>query len=151
MHSENGLHVDLQALRERLGAADLIVFGFALFPERLLIDTRVNDDEGPLVALVAPVATVQERYAWLGVHRGTFGLPADFAFLPWPHSITAFRELDILGPVRDRLVALSPEAPRILDDVTGRLAKLEREATVRLIKGEAEWGTLWQAMPAGHR
>lgn len=149
MYSENGLHVDLRAIEERLRAADVVVFGFALFPERLLIDVRANDDEGPLVALVAPVATVQERYAWLGAHRGRFGLPRDFAFAPWPHSIASFRDLDVLRPLRERLEILSPDAPRILDDAIDRLARLERDATVRLIKGEAEWGTLWQALPAG--
>ena len=149
MYSENGFLIDLGAIDERLRAADVVVFGFALFPERLLIDVRTNDDEGPLVALVAPVATVQERYAWLGAHRGKFGLPRDFAFVPWPHSIAAFRELDVLRPIRERLVIVSPDAPRILDDAIAHLARLERAATVRLIKGEAEWGTLWQALPAG--
>lgn len=151
MYSENGLHVDLRAIEERLRAADVVVFGFSLFPERLLIDTRSNDDEGPLVALVAPAATVQERYAWLGAHRSRFGLPRDFAFVPWPHSIASFREYDVLRPLRERLAIVSAVAPRILDDATEHLSRLEREATVRLIKGEAEWGTLWQALPAGRR
>ena len=80
MRNENGLTIDEDALRKLLTTADLITIGFTLFPERLLVDTRSNDQEGEFADMVAPVANVQERYLWLGKHRGSFGTPEGFAF-----------------------------------------------------------------------
>src|SRR5207237_732133 len=58
--TENGLQVDFEALEEILRRGDVITIGFTLFPERVLVDTRSNDREGPLAVLAPPVSTVQE-------------------------------------------------------------------------------------------
>jgi hypothetical protein len=44
-----------------------------MFPERLIVDTRHTDSDGPMVEVVEPVATVEERFFWLGQRRPSFG------------------------------------------------------------------------------
>ena len=144
-HSENGLQVDLDALRERLENADLIVIGFHAFAERLLLDARSSPTEGPLVAVVAPVASVQERYAWLGKHRVAFGLPDDFTFAMWPHSIALIREQDVLGPMGERMAAVSNEADLAMSRALARLEVLERRAVRAAVLGGPGWESLWPA------
>lgn len=142
-HSENGLQVDLEALRERLENADLIVIGFHAFPERLLLDARSSPSEGPLVAVVAPVSTVQERYAWLGKHRSSFGMPDDFTFAMWPHSISLIREHDVLAPMGERMAAVSNEADLAMSRAIARLEVLERRTIREAVLGGPSWETLW--------
>ena len=142
-HSENGLQVDLEALRERLENADLIVIGFHAFAERLLLDARSSPTEGPLVAVVAPVSSVQERYAWLGKHRGSFGLPDDFTFAMWPHSIALIREQDVLAPMGARMAAVSNEADLAMSRAIARLEVLERRAIRDAVLGGPTWESLW--------
>ena len=141
--SENGLQVDLRALAERLANAELIVIGFHSFAERLLLDARHNDHEGPLVAVVAPVSNVQERYAWLGEHRGDFGMPDDFTFALWPHSIADLRERDVLWPMRERMLAVSNEVDTAMDRALHELARLERQTIAAAVSGGTGWASIW--------
>ncbi len=143
MLTENGMEVDMNAVRQVLENADVLTLGFAIFPERLLVDTRFNDDAGPLVAVVPPVGSVQERYLWLGQHRGQFGLPKNFSFFVWPHSIRGLEERDALRPLRERLAAISAEANAELDKAIRQLEQLERQALANAIVGTEGWTTIW--------
>lgn len=144
MFTENGVTVDLDALNELLRKADVLTIGFAVFPARLLIDTRTSKTEGPLVAIVAPVTTVQERYLWLGKHRGNFGAPEAFSFFIWPHPVRSLASRDILRPLIDRLEQASGEAGVVLAESLRRLQEMEDEAIRAAIRGEEPWKTVWQ-------
>ena len=147
VHSEDGLQVDLEALSERLAHADLIVIAFRTFAERLLLDARHTDDEGPLVAVVAPVSNLDARYAWLEEHRGSFGTPDDFSFAMWPHSIALMRDDDVLGAMRTRMAAVSNEADMAVARALDRLEHLERETIRGAVAGGPSWQTLWPREP----
>lgn len=148
MLTENGLEVDIEAVNDLLRRADVLAIGFTLFPERLLIDTRTSDDEGPLVAIVAPVATVQERYLWLGKHRGNFGAPEAFSFFTWPHTVRGMRERDILAPLGRRLTEVSNDGNEMLDQALAKLAELEQGAIREAIRGGETWRAVWEKSPA---
>jgi hypothetical protein len=143
MYSENGIRIDIEALNETLRESDLLVLNFLAFPDRMLIDPRSNEIDGPLVAIVAPVATPQERFAWLGKHRPGFGPPKGFAFVPWPHSVRMLRDGDYLAPMRERLAKVSNEAGAAIEDVLNRLAIREVEGIREIIRGSDNWLTLW--------
>ena len=142
-HSENGPQVDFAALRERLERADLVVIGFHAFAERLLLDARSSPAEGPLVAVVAPVASVRERHAWLERHRAAFGQPDGFTFAMWPHSIALLREDEVLAPMSARMDAVSNEAELAISRALARLRVLERRALREAVRGGPAWETLW--------
>lgn len=142
-HSENGPQVDFAALRERLERADLVVIGFHAFAERLLLDARSSPAEGPLVAVVAPVASVRERHAWLERHRAAFGQPDGFTFATWPHSIAFLRDDGILAPMSARMAAVSNEAELAMSRALARLRVLERRALREAVRGGPAWETLW--------
>jgi hypothetical protein len=142
--TDNGLGIDMEALGGLLQNADVLTIGFVGFPERLLIDTRHNQWDGPMVALVGPVQTVQERYLWLGKHRGSFGSPEAFSFFVWPRSVRSLVENDILGPMRDRLADVSVGSDAALDDLLTKLLGLEQESWRGAIRGGEGWGTVWE-------
>lgn len=144
MFTDNGLGIDREALDEVLRKADVLTIGFVAFPERLLIDARSNQWEGPLVAVAEPVASVQERYLWLGQHRGSFGVPEAFSFFIWPHSVRTLVESGVLAPLRERLAAVSTGSNDALDATLARFLDLEQEAWRGAIRGDEHWGTVWQ-------
>jgi hypothetical protein len=134
----------MEALGKLLNESDVLTIGFVAFPERLLIDARHDETDGPMVAIVGPVQTVQERYLWLGKHRSSFGPPEGFAFFVWPRSVRAMVEHDILAPMRDRLAAVSADGAAVaLDDVLGKLVGLEEDAWRGAIRGDERWATVW--------
>ena len=136
MRTENGIPIDTEAMEKLLTQGDLITIGFTLFPLRLLIDTRTNDTDGQWVGLVEPVASVQERYLWLGRHRGSFGPPQAFSFFVWPQTVRGLIERDLLRTLRQRL---SPEASAALDSALDSALDLERQAIVAAVRGSEAW------------
>ncbi len=145
MFTDNGLSFDMEALDHLLATADVLTIGFVGFPERLLIDTRHYQWDGPLVALVGPVDTVHERYAWLGKHRGSFGPPEAFSFFVWPRSVRALVEDDVLAGMRRRLAAVSTGSDAALDDLLQKLLELEKDSWRGAIRGDERWATVWAA------
>ncbi|MBK6318852.1 MAG: hypothetical protein IPI33_08810 [Dehalococcoidia bacterium] len=141
MRNENGIDIDIEALNKLLNTADLITIGFTLFPERLLVDTRSNDQERQFADMVEPVANIQERYVWLGKHRGSFGAPEGFAFFVWPQTVRGLIERDALAPLKARLTS---EARRDLDVALATAAELERGAIIEAIKGSDRWPAVWE-------
>lgn len=144
MFTENGIELDPERVNQILRQADVLTIAFPLFPERVLFDTRTNGVDGPLIAVVEPVASVEERYLWLGKHRSGFGAPEAFSFFAWPHTVRSLVERDILAPLRERLVSASPDAAGVFDEVMGRLRERERIAIRDAIVGEDPWRTLWE-------
>jgi hypothetical protein len=145
MFTENGIEIDPERLNQVLRQADVLTIAFPLFPERLLFDTRSNGADGPLIAVVEPVASVEERYLWLGKHRSGFGAPEAFSFFAWPHTIRSLIERDVLAPLCERLDAASPESSKVLEDVMARLHQREVHAIRDAIRGAEPWRTLWEA------
>ncbi|MBE7520219.1 MAG: hypothetical protein HS107_13355 [Thermoflexaceae bacterium] len=145
MFAENGIEVDFEALNQVLQRADVLTIGFALFPQRLLVDTRVAGDEGPMVAIVEPVASVQGRFHWLGRRRPAFGAPKAFSYFLWPHTVRRLVEEDALAPLRARLAGVSNDGAATLEEAFAALSSLEREATIAAIRGQEPWRTIWEA------
>ncbi len=145
MYTENGLLVDIGEIRDIIENADVFTIGFRLFPERVVIDTRYDERETPMVAIVDAVESVQERFFWLGQHRPSLGMPRQFMFFFWPHSIGYLAESGVWAQVRERVVASKfGGAPETCAAALRDLLERERAATVDAITG-ARYQTLWSA------
>lgn len=145
MRTENGIDVDIQAIERILAEGDLITIGFSLFPLRLLVDTRENEHDGQWAGIVEPVASVQERYLWLGKHRGSFGPPRAFAFFVWPKTVRNLIERGTLAILRARLRG---QALPQFDHAIEQLLALERQAMRDAVRGSRAWPAIWEAQPS---
>lgn len=154
MYTEHGLLVDIKEIDNIVSEADVFAIGFRLFPERLLIDTRHEDTDEhgncttPLVAIVDPVQTVQERFFWLGQQRPTLGMPKNFMFFFWPHSVRYLEESGVWARIRNRIVSSGfSGAAETCDEALRDLLNRERRATVEAING-GRYQTIWSATVA---
>ncbi len=154
MYTENGLLVDITEITDIVRHADVFAVSFRLFPERLLIDTRYDEGDSsgscsmPMVAIVDPVTSVQERFFWLGQHRPRLGMPKNFMFFHWPHSVRYLEESGIWDRMRARVTSTHFAGAReTCDDALRELIVRERGATIDAIKG-ARYQTLWSAQEA---
>lgn len=142
MYSEHGQSVDIDEVREAVTRADVLIVGFHSLTERLLVDSRTNDEAGPLVQVVEPLGGVEERMFWLGRNRPQFGMPERFTFFVWPHSVQFLNEIGVTDALHEQVS--SGDGPRQLDESLSQLRRLERIATRAAINGEP-WRTLWHA------
>ena len=151
MYSENGLLVDLAEVEKVVDSCDVFTIIFQTLPERLLVDNRVSPEEGPLVAVVEPVATVEERYHWLGRERPSFGPPERFMFFLWPHTIAFLEQCGVVARIRCRCEATErPEALSMFDRALTDLREKERRAPRAAITGE-NYRTIWPAQKRSPR
>lgn len=96
-----------------------------------------------MVEVVEPVATVEERFFWLGKRRPGFGVPERFTFFVWPHSLRFLAECRLVECIRGRVKADElPEAARAMDTALAELARLEVEAIQDALLGK-NYHTLW--------
>ena len=137
--------VDLEELKNVVDNADVFTIGFRLFPERLIVDTRSEGEAGPVVRVVEPVTSVEERFFWLGKERPQFGAPERFSFFIWPHSVRYFEESGLGDMIRQRLS--SEDADRQLAESEQSLYALERRAEVDAILGR-NYHSLWERATA---
>ncbi len=143
MYTENGLLIDLAEVEKVVDLCDVFTVVFGVFPERLLVDTRCESEEGPLVALVEPVASVEERFHWLGQKRPSFGPPERFMFFVWPHSIDFFEQSGVAARITGRCEATGrSEAVVMVEKAMAELRRKERETIAEAIGGES-FRTLW--------
>lgn len=143
MHSENGLLVDLDDVAKMIDQCDVFAVGFRSFPQRLLVDTRYDREEGPFIGVVEPVASVQERFFWLGQQRPRFGAPQRFTFFVWPHSIAFFQEAGLDGGILRRChESGGSEVLPMFEAAMADIRERDRLATIGAIKGES-YHTLW--------
>ena len=138
--TENGMMVDLEELRKVVENADVFAIGFRTFPQRLIIDARSMDNEGTMVRVVEPVATVEERFFWLGKERPSFGVPERFTFFVWPHSLRYFEESGLGQIIRERVHS---EAGNQVIESMHRLFALEHQSTIDAVTGK-NYHTIWQ-------
>jgi len=137
VYTENGLLVNLAEVEKVVDLCDVFTIIFRVFPERLLVDSRTSPQEGPLVAVVEPVATVEERYHWLGRKRPSFGPPERFMFFLWPHSIDFLEQCGVVARIGRRCEASGrPEALSMFDRALAELREKEWWATLAAISGE---------------
>jgi len=141
--TENGLLIDLEEVTKVVGGCDVFTIGFRTFPERLIVDTRETEGAGPLVQVVEPVSSVEERFHWLGRERPEFGVPEQFSFFVWPHSLEFLESCGLGQSIRDRVKAGErPEVARMVDEAMAELRRLERQSLQQALSGEGHH-SLW--------
>ena len=134
--------IDLDELRNVVENCDVFTIGFRLFPDRLIVDTRTAGEEGPMLEVVEPVGTVEERFFWLGKRRPDFGVPQRFTFFVWPHSVRFLEECGLMDKIRQRLYVAEAECGRMVAESLMRLHQLEGRAVHDAIAGN-NYHTLW--------
>ena len=143
MYSENGVLVDFEEITKVIETAEVFVVGFSNFQERLIVDTRHNDNETPLVQVVKPSTGARQRLQWLKRRRPTLGEPESFIFFPWPHSAGFMVDTGVWDQMVRRVVGdYDPAVKTQCEMAIHQLQNLEREAMQAVLRGE-NCLTLW--------
>lgn len=143
MFTENGVLIDLEEVTKVVEGCDVFTIGFRTFPERVIIDTRETETVKPMMRVVEPVDSVEERFHWLGRERPAFGVPEQFSFFVWPHSMEFFEASGLAQHIRDRLrVPDRPDVAPMVDEALSELRRLERRSVQQALAGRG-YHALW--------
>lgn len=138
------MQANLAKMFEIVDTAEVLTVGFSLFPERLLTDFRSSDLEPPLIEVVQPVGSAEERIREIRRRRPTLGTPERFFFFMWPRSVQAFVDFGLWGRIADRVEATNhPGLGNSVNEALAVLRQLERDEKLQAIRGP-RYRTLWQ-------
>jgi len=129
---------------EAVTGAEVLVMGFWMFSERLLVDFRSSEMDPPLIRVVPQVGSAQERLRELRVLRPRFTAPRRFYFFIWSRSLAMLEARGVWPQVVERCLTAGHEGTAAAcaeaRNVLQRMEALHLEAAV---KGQG-YRTMWE-------
>jgi hypothetical protein len=142
---ENDFGLDLQEIMKVIDTAEVLVVRFAIVDKRLLVDARHNEEEGPLIKLVARASSVEERFRHLKEIRPRFPLPERIMSFMWPRHVALLQTSGVWQRIVDRLEALGHAGTADqCEAIYQELLAEERAQVVAAIRGESGYQSLWE-------
>ena len=137
--------LDLDEVTRVIDSAEVLVVRFAILDKRLLIDTRTDEHDGPLIAIVPRAQSVEDRFKSLKKLRPRFPLPERIMSFMWPRHIETMKNAGVWEKIESRLVSLGGEpAAQQCQEVYRDLAHQERLEVLSAIRGGEGYQSLWE-------
>ncbi|MGE5595611.1 MAG: hypothetical protein ACM3S1_06190 [Hyphomicrobiales bacterium] len=144
---DNDFSIDLTDIARSLRTADVLTLRFVAVGHRLLIDFRTTDIDGPMVRVVEPVKSIEERYRSLRRFRPRFPAPEKIVSVWWPRFTPSLRTTGIWDEVMKRVTETGHvDAVRKAEEALDELIALEAAQQRHAITGTG-FRTLWSASP----
>lgn len=144
---DNDYNVDLRDISSTIATHEVVVLRFVAVGQRLLLDFRATELDGPLVRVVDPVKSVEERYRDLKRLRPRLGPPEKIVAVWWPRFVLSLRTTGVWDGVMSRVSDFGDvDAVRRADAALDELIALERAHERAAVKGDG-FKTLWSATP----
>ena len=129
--------------------ADVVVVRFHVIAQRLLIDARSAPDDPPLIRLVPPVSSAEERYRYLQRERPRQPLPEHITVVGWPRYVQVMKDVGLWQRIQDRLVAAGgAEMARRCEEAFAAVRTAERAEVAAAIAGGEGYESLWERTPS---
>jgi len=137
--------MDLDEVMEVIGTAEVLVVRFTILDKRLLVDTRHDDVDGPLVKLVPKASSVEDRFRSLRELRPRFPLPEKIVSFTWPRQVETFRVAGLWSCIVDRVTASGYTGVKEqCEAVFGELVEEEKAEVLTAIRGGPSYQSLWE-------
>ena len=136
--------IDLDDVRRVIDTADVLVVRFVVTDRRLLVDARTSDEHGPMIRVVPPAGSAEERFRSLKMVRPRFRVPERILTFNWPRHAAALAEAGIWDYVERRLVGLGwPDTAAQCAAAFRELVEEERLVEIAAIRGSDAFHTKW--------
>jgi len=142
---DNDFSVDLVDIAATIRSSEVITIRFIAVGQRLLLDFRCTEIDGPMVRVVAPVKSVEERYRELRQMRPRFGPPEKIEAIWWPRFAKSLDTTGVWSAVMERVSESGHvDAVRQAEDALAEIVALEHRQQIDAVRGTG-FRTLWTA------
>ncbi len=141
---DNDYRIDLAEVASSIAGAEVVTLLFLILRKTLLIDTRFDIEDDPMVRVVPMVSGPEERVQTIRKMRPNFPKPERIAFIPWPKYASSLIRLGVYDTLKNRLEESGREKP--IEDLRTSirsLEQLEQEELAAVLSGEG-YRTIWQ-------
>ena len=137
--------VDIEEMGRVFDEADVVVVRFHVIAQRLLLDMRAEPGDPPLVRLVPPVSSAEERYRYLQAERPRMPLPEHITVVGWPRYVQVMRDTGLWQRMVDRLIREGGEVMLAhADEAYREVRAAERAEVAAAIRGGEGYEALWE-------
>ena len=137
--------LDLEDVNDSVEHAEVMSLSFPKFNKALVIDTRSNSADGPLVCIMPMVGSPQERIRSIRKIRPEFPRIESLTVIPWPRYVESLVSLGVWDRIIARLTALGHDAPGdACNTLLKELRQLEKEEIASVLSGD-NYHTIWSA------
>jgi hypothetical protein len=141
---DNDFAIDIDAICQVIDKADVITIRFLILPERLLIDTRCSESEGPLIKAVPRATSLEERFKSIKQLRPRFRLPEKITAIWWPKHVQELVRCGVWDRIVQRLTSAGfPQAAEHCQELLEELIRQEQQETINAIAGK-NYQRLWE-------
>ena len=135
--------IDIQELLRAVDSAEILSILFPMLRKSLVIDTRFDLENEPLVRLMPQVSSTQERYRSVRRLRAQFPRPQHLTAIPWQRYVRSLGELGVIDRISQRLSQAGYPGPiTALHEAVRELRRLEKREIAYAIQGN-NYYTLW--------
>ena len=137
--------IDLDAVHDSVKHAEIMSLSFPKFNKALIIDTRSNHSEGPLVCIMPMVESPQERIRSIRKIRADFPRIDSLTVIPWPKYVESLVSLGVWDRIVERLAISGHDTPdKVCDSILKDLRRMEEGEIAAVLSGE-NYHTIWSA------
>jgi len=137
--------LDIAETLANIDKAEVLSVFFPTFRKALIIDTRSNGSQGPLVKVMPMVASPQERVRAIRRMRPGFPRITNLTVVPWPRYVDSLVAQGIWDKILARLTAAGQDqAVADCQAAFQELKKMEKDELASVVKGE-NYHTIWSA------
>ena len=139
----NNFFDELDEVKGSILEADVLSLFFPYFGKAILLDTRSNETDGPVIMLTEMVRSPQERIRSLERLRPGFPDVEKMILIPWVRYISTLVESGIWDSIVTRLEQSTFDDPdKSTEILLSELKKMERVELISAIKGP-KYETIW--------
>ena len=137
--------LDLDEVKKNIDAAEIMSVFFPTFRKAVVIDTRSNTTDGPMIRLMPMAASPQERLRSIRRLRPGFPRVHSITLIPWPRYVDSIVSLGIWERIVQRFSSAGQtEAVQRCEGILSELRRLEKEEFAAVVRGE-NYHTIWSA------
>lgn len=142
---DDDLTYDLDEVMKNLDSAEVMSLFFPTFRKAVVIDTRYNDSDGPMVRIMPMAASPQERLRSIRRLRPGFPRLQNLTLIPWPRYVDSLITLGIWERIVNRFLNSGhKETADACHSILEELRNLERSELASVVRGE-NYHTIWSA------
>ena len=142
---EGNFLFEIDEVLRNVQEAEVMSIFFPSFRRALIIDTRSNTDDGPMVRLMPMASSPQDRVRSIRKLRPGFPRLQNLTLIPWQRFVDSLVNLGVWEKIVKRIEESGdPKAIQACDAALTELRRLERQELVAAISGD-NYQTIWSA------
>ena len=140
---EGNFLFEIDEVLRNVQEAQVMSIFFPSFRRALIIDTRSNADDGPMVRLMPMASSPQDRVRSIRKLRPGFPRLQNLTLIPWQSYVDSLVNLGVWEKIVKRIEESGdPKAIQACDAALTELRRLERQELVAAISGD-NYQTIW--------